>query len=249
MRFTDFTYDELAALTPRVPAFLVPMGCTEQQGPHMNVDFDALMITRLCEDIAASLEKVKVTTLVMPTLPFGPTPAHAGFKHGYINLRQSTHEAIVEDILNSLAEQGFGRLLVWRGCGQHELGALITRFNAVQTSARAYQPTIDYGEISRTVLGELPGGHADSFATSVCMFLDSARVRSERIRLPENSPIDWSGPVDFATASDTGVIGDPTRASREAGERLWELCVEQGTQIVLDILAGVPVRELAFRGG
>ena len=244
MRFTDYTYEELRDLTPGVQAVFVPLGCTEQQGPHMTVDFDALMITRLCEDIASRLEEGHgVRTLVMPTLPFGPTPEHAGFGHGYVNLRQSTHEAVVEDILESLAEQGYERLLVWRGCGQHELGEVIHRFNAGHSDVRAYQPVLDYGAISHAVLGTVPGGHADSFATSVCLFLEGARVRTEHIRLPGNKPLDWTRPVDFAASSDTGVIGDPTRASRAAGEQLWELCVKAGTLAALDILADKPVRE------
>jgi creatinine amidohydrolase/Fe(II)-dependent formamide hydrolase-like protein len=84
---------------------------------------------------------------------------------------------------------------------------------------------------------------ADSFATSVCLLLDEANVRADRIRLPQNQPFDWNDAIDFAAISDTGVIGDPTRSSREAGEHLWRLCVDEGARTVLDILAQRPVRE------
>ncbi|HEY7467752.1 MAG TPA: creatininase family protein, partial [Dehalococcoidia bacterium] len=56
MRFTDFTYEELRDLTPRVDALFLPLGCTEQQGPHLTVDFDTQMITQLCDDIARRLD-------------------------------------------------------------------------------------------------------------------------------------------------------------------------------------------------
>src|SRR5262245_9413543 len=106
MRFGDFTYKELAQLVASIQAVFIPLGCTEQQGPHLTVNFDSLMIERLCDGIAARLqERDGVTVLVMPALPFGPTPEHTGFGHGFINLRQSTHEAVVEDILESLASQ------------------------------------------------------------------------------------------------------------------------------------------------
>jgi creatinine amidohydrolase len=243
MRFTDLTYEELGDLAPRVAAVLIPLGCTEQQGPHLTVDFDTLMVTRLCEDIAASLDQDGFTVLVVPALPFGPTPEHVGFGHGFVNLRQSTHEAIVEDILDSLSAQNYRTLLLWRGCGQHELGDAVHRFNARHDEARAYQPLIDYGTITTAVLGNVPGGHADSLATSVCLFLDEANVRTDRIRLPHNRPFDWNDAMNFAEISDTGVIGDPTRSSREAGERLWRLCVDEGARTVLEILAQRPVRE------
>ncbi|MGE0685798.1 MAG: creatininase family protein, partial [Dehalococcoidia bacterium] len=163
MLFTDFTYEELRELQPEVQAVLIPLGCTEQQGPHMRVDFDTRMVTRLCVDAAAVLDGEGRKILVLPGLPFGPTPEHRGFGHGYVNLRQSTHEAIVLDILNSLAEQEYRRLIVWRGCGQHELGRPIQEFNASSSVARAYQPLSDYGAICDIVLGPgIIGGHADS---------------------------------------------------------------------------------------
>jgi creatinine amidohydrolase len=220
------------------------LGCTEQQGPHLTVDFDTQMITQLCDDIARRLDGAhSVIALVMPTLPFGPTPEHIGFGHGYVNLRQSTHEAIVEDLLESLAAQGFKRLFLWRGCGQHELGNVVERFNASQDECRAYQPVVDYGHISMSVLGDVPGGHADSFGTSICMLLNESGLRSELIRKPRNKPFAWSDTMNFAAISDTGVIGDPTKASKAAGAALWERCVEAGTQAVLTILRGEPISE------
>ena len=96
--------------------------------------------------------------LVTPTLPFGPTPEHVGFGFGFVNLRQSTHEAVFGDMLESLAAQGFETLVVWRGCGQHDLRSVIERFNASHQDCVAYQPVIDYGAASDAALGrQVPG--------------------------------------------------------------------------------------------
>jgi creatinine amidohydrolase len=243
MRFADFTYEELRQLAPGVAAVLIPLGCTEQQGPHLPVDFDTRMVEALCEGLAHRLEEIGQPVIVMPVLPFGPTPEHAAFGHGYVNLRQETHEAVVEDVLESLAAQGFGKLLLWRGCGQHNLQRVIDRFNSRHESCQAYEPVIDYGAISLEILGDVPGGHADSFATSICLWLDESRVRRDRITVPILQPFGWSEAMDFAAISDTGVIGDPTRASREAGEQMWRRCLEAGVQLVVDILADRTVRQ------
>ena len=242
MLFTDFTYEELRDLAPQVEAVLIPLGCTEQQGPHIQVGFDTLMVRRLCEDAAVALDAAGTPTIVMPALPFGPTPEHGGFGHGYVNLRQSTHEAIVLDVLSSLAAQGYRRLLVWRGCGQHECGVPLNGFNATSASARAYQPVVDYGVIAAEVLGLVPGGHADSFTTSLALYLNAPMVREERIPEP-SPPFEWEMQMDFAAISSTGVLGDPTQGSREKGERLWALCVRGAVAAVQDIVAGSPVRE------
>ena len=230
MRYTDTTFEELRELLPRVRAVFIPLGCTEQQGPHLPTDFDTWMITTLCADIAERLERERgETVLVLPTLPFGPTPEHAGFGFGYVNLRQSTHEAVVEDVLQSLAAQGFSTLVIWRGCGQHDLGAVIDRFNASHQGCAAYQPVINYGAICDSAFGRpVPGGHADSFATSIRLHLDRKAVRMDKVREPTLQPFEWDDDMDFASISDTGVIGDPTQASAEAGARIWELCVREG---------------------
>ena len=179
--------------------------------------------------------------LTMPTLPFGPTPEHVGFQFGYVNLRQSTHEAVVADILESLVTQGFKRLLVWRGRGGHNLQRVIDEFNENHVGAFVCQPVINYGAVSDAALGDpVPRGHADSFATSIRLHLDPSRVRTAEIRRPrvEAIRIDWSDPLDFSAFSDTGVIGDPTRATKEAGAEIWQMSVEEGSRIVLDVVEG-----------
>jgi creatinine amidohydrolase len=242
MFFTDLTYLELKEMSPRVEAVLIPLGCTEQQGPHMTVGFDTTIVSALCRDVSARLDADGLPTLVMPSLPFGPTPEHVNFGSGYVNLRQSTHEAVVADILNSLAAQGFRRMLIWRGCGQHELERVIDTFNGGSTNARAYQPLADYGSIARSVLGDVAGGHADSFATSVAMHLDSERVYPERIPGP-SGPVAWSDDMDFAAISPSGVLGDASRASAENGRLLWQRCVGESVTLVKQVIAGDTVRE------
>ena len=240
MRYTDLTHEELRDLVPQVRAVFIPLGCTEQQGPHLPTDFDTWMITRLCQDIANRLQQEHgELVLVMPTLAFGPTPEHVGFGFGYVNLRQSTHEAVVEEVLESLATQGFGKLIVWRGCGQHDLRLVIDRFNASHQGCVAYQPVIDYESVSQRAFGrQVAGGHADSLATSIRLHLDREGVRLDRVRMPTLQPFDWRRDIDFSSVSDTGVVGDPTQASAEAGAMVWKLCVGEGVHLTTLLLRG-----------
>jgi creatinine amidohydrolase len=240
LNFGDLTYEQIREHASSRAIVFVPLGCTEQQGPHLPVEFDTLMITAMTRAIAERVEsQLGHTVLVLPTLPFGPTPEHAGFGSGYVNLRQSTHEAVVEDVLESMAAQGFETVIVWRGCGQHDLATVIARFNASHDGARAWQPLPDYPRIADEAFGRrVPGEHADSFATSICMLLRPEAVRRELIARPAMRPFEWEREMDFSRISDTGVLGDPTAASEAAGARLWELIVEEGAQIVEAILDG-----------
>jgi creatinine amidohydrolase len=231
MRFGDLTFQEIRERAEGGWLAVVPTGCTEQQGPHLPVDYDTWFVEAACLAAARrGREKYEVKALVLPVVPFGPTPEHRGYGSGYVHLPQETHEAVILSVLNSLAEQGFRRVVVWRGCGQHDLSAVVERFNVEQAGkAQAYQPDLPYHGIwCRLGDPAVPGGHADSFATSVALHLRPASVRVERIADPQNAPVDWDDPaLDFARYSSTGVIGDPTHASAELGARLWRAVVEE----------------------
>lgn len=239
MRFGDLTSEEIRERAATACLAVVPTGCTEQQGPHLPVDFDTWFAETVC--LAAAERAAKeydVHALVLPAMPFGPTPEHRNFGSGYIDLPQSVHEEVVCAVLESLADQGFERIVVWRGCGQHELSAVVDAFNTRHVGrARAFQPEHPYHAIWCEIGDpEVPGGHADSFATSVALHLRPDAVRVERIVDPKHPPVNWEDPnLDFAAYSSTGVIGDPTHASAGLGAELWQAVVEKVARKFRDI--------------
>ena len=91
---------------------------------------------------------------------------------------------------------------------------------------------------SRASSGRGSGWSADSFATSIRLHLDRDAVRMDKVREPTLQPFEWGDDMDFAGISDTGVIGDPTQASAEAGARIWELCVRGGVRLTSLLLDG-----------
>jgi creatinine amidohydrolase len=236
IRYGDLTYLEIREKAKQGCLAVVPTGCTEQQGPHLPVDWDTWFAETLC---AAAAERAReacgIESLVLPALPFGPTPEHRGYGSGYIDVSQDVHECMLEAILNSLADQGFRRIVVWRGCGGHQLQRGISRFNASRADgAKAFLPEQPYQSIWQECGDpKVPGGHADSFATSIALYLRPEAVRKERIHDPKSKPVDWSAPeLDFTRYSTTGVIGDPTKSSAELGKTLWEACVDAVAEIL-----------------
>ncbi len=240
MRFTDCTYKELAEYARQGAPVIIPTGCTEQQGPHLPVDIDTWFAETVC---LAAAERVtaqhKLPVLVLPALPFGPTPEHRHYGSGYVHLPQELHEAVLDSVLRSLAEQGFARLVVWRGCGGHNLDQVIKLFNTTNTGrTRAILPTQPYQEVWEQV-GEptVATGHADSFITSIALYLRPKAVRVNRIPPPELAEIDWDDPhLDFSRYSSSGVIGDATRANAQLGEKLWKAVVERTAQILYEVV-------------
>jgi creatinine amidohydrolase len=239
MLFGDLTYLEIRERAAAGWLAIVLTGCTEQQGPHLPVDLDTWLAETVCHaaaDLAA--KQYNVHALVLPALPFGPTPEHRGYGSGYVHLPQALHQAVVASVLESLVEQGFRRIVIWRGCGQHALSDVVEHFNARHGGqARAFLPELPYHEIWCQV-GDprVPGGHADSFATSLALHLRPESVRIERIYDPHSAPVDWGDPdLDFTRYSASGVIGDPTHASADLGAKLWQGVVKEVAGILHEI--------------
>jgi creatinine amidohydrolase len=87
---------------------IVPLGSTEQHG-YLSLGVDAIN----CEAVA--LEAAEAENIpVMPVMPFGVTPLFTAFP-GTVNLRLSTYLELVRDLLDSMREQGFRRILVVNG--------------------------------------------------------------------------------------------------------------------------------------
>ena len=227
MRYGSLTYQEIAGLADNGAVAVVPMGCTEQQGPHLPVDFDSWFAEAIT---LASAERARidhgVKSIVLPVIPIGPTPEHKSFGAGYLDLPRQLHDALVTAVLDSLAAQRFRAVVIWRGCGGHDLRQVAASYAKRQAEMAVHLPELPFREIWDTV-GDpaVPGGHADSFTTSIMLFRRPSLVHKDRIPPPSRTP-DWGDPnLDFGAYSDSGVIGDPNHASPELGERLWQASV------------------------
>lgn len=122
MGYRDCTFLELREKADVSWLAIVPTGCTEQQGPHLPVDFDTGFAEILMIAVAErTTEQYDTHGLVLPAMPFGPTPEHRNFRRGYIDPPVHVHHAVITVILDSLVAQGFQYLVIWRGCGGHYL--------------------------------------------------------------------------------------------------------------------------------
>jgi len=229
MRYGDLTYEEIRVGARQGWLAIIPTGCTEQQGPHLPVDFDTWFVEQVTLAASEKAERdLGVLSVVLPAMPFGPTPEHQNYGSGYVNVPQELHEKLIEAVLSSLAEQNFKRIVVWRGCGQHDLSGIIESFNKINSrKAHAFLPELPYSEIMGRIAPGIVGGHADSFATSIAMFLRPQAVREVKIPAPVNDPVDWDDAnLDFTRYSSSGVIGDPSHSSPDLGEKLWTSIIE-----------------------
>jgi creatinine amidohydrolase len=239
VRYGHLTYLEIKEKAEQDYTVIIPTGCTEQQGPHTAVDFDTWFAEELMVEAAQeAYRSSNYKALVLPALPFGPTPEHKNYGAGYINLPQNIFEGVIKSVINSLIEQGFKKFVVWRGCGGHNLDRLIAEMTeTAKDSVKIYNPGHPFYNVwCKFENPEFPGGHADSFTTSIGLYKRPESIRPELIANPMSSEPDWGDPdLDFTKYSKTGVIGDPTKASRELGKQLWDETLDQVVKILIEL--------------
>ncbi len=238
VRFGGLTYREIRERAREGWIAVVPTGCTEQQGPHLPVDFDTWFAETLCVAAAERAgERYGSPALVLTAMPFGPTPEHRSYGAGYVDIPAELHGELVRAVLGSLVDQGFARIVVLRGCGGHRLEGVMRQFNGEYAGrAKAILPEQPFHHIWCRIADPcVPGGHADSFTTSIALYLRPADVREDLIPEPDGGGIDWADPdLDFQRYSSTGVIGDATHASPDLGAQLWKAAVEEVALLLRD---------------
>ncbi len=110
MRIADMNWMQVERYLERDDRAVVPIGSTEQHA-YLSLATDDVLAERMAVEAAAPLG-----VPVFPPLNFGITPAFLAYP-GTVSLRQETLEAVLLDVLDSLAVTGFRRVLVVNGHG------------------------------------------------------------------------------------------------------------------------------------
>lgn len=181
--FQEFTRAELRQRAPDALAVL-PVGATEQHGPHLPVGTDHFAVEHIARE-AAALAARDIPVVVAPTLPFGSSHHHLPFG-GTLSLSTQTYYRAVRDLAESLITDGFRRIFIVNGHGgNNELVQLVARDLALIHPA--HLAAASYWDIAWEALvaaeAHLPGGlpgHAGAFESSLILALRPDLVREPR---------------------------------------------------------------------
>jgi mycofactocin system creatininase family protein len=205
----------------RGPLLAVPLGSTEQHGPHLPLDTD----TRIAVALAAGLARRRDEVLVAPALPYGASGELAGFP-GTLSMGTPALELLLVELVRSASGLCRGTVLVCGHGGNRD---------AVDAAAARL------GGEGRAVLGwmaSVPGGdaHAGRTETSLMLALHPGLVRRARAQAGDRRPLAELMPAlraaGVAAVSPNGVVGDPAGASAAEGDRLL-------TALLDDLVAAV----------
>ena len=208
---------------------LVPIGGTEQNGPHMTLGKHNARVRVLAERIARTLGNALVAPVVayVPEGGVAPPQAHMRFP-GTITVPDAAFETTLEYAARSFRLHGFRDIVFLGDHGgyQKDLKAVADRLNrawaatpvrvhAVEEYYRAAGD--DYAKLlaKQGYRADEIGTHAALADTSLSLALDPQSVRIDQL------------PAAASGGRAAGVYGDPRRASAEIGKAGADLIVEE----------------------
>jgi creatinine amidohydrolase/Fe(II)-dependent formamide hydrolase-like protein len=198
---------------------LVPIGGTEQNGPHMVLGKHNVRVDALCERIAQALGNALVAPVIayVPEGSVSPPSSHMRFA-GTISITPPTFERLLEDAARSLRASGFRDIVFVGDHGGYQRNeqAVAARLDRewAKTPVRAHALVEYYAAVETEYPAALAargyskaeiGTHAGLADTSLSLAVDPALVR--RGELASGRELDAAH----------GVYGDPHRSSAELG--------------------------------
>jgi creatinine amidohydrolase len=223
---------------------VLPVGSTEQHGPHAPLGTDTLAAEAVA---SAGVERADASAVVGPAIPVGVAAEHRQFA-GTLWVSEDTFRAYVRETIESLLAHGWDRVVVVNGHGGNvaplrEVCGRVTRERDAHAVSFTWFDAIDPDEFAF----EGGMGHGGPVETSLVRHLDAALVDADRFGAAAEGAAEqwgeWQSGVnlayDTAEFAESGVVGDPSESSAELGAQLLAVASER----LADLLAVVQSRE------
>ena len=205
-----------------MPALIVPIGSTEQHGPHLPLDTDTRIAVAVAENVA---ERLSGDWSLAPAVGYGASGEHEGFT-GTVSIGTAALELLLLEFGRSACNWA-PRVLFLNGHGGN-VQALAGAVGLLRREGR------DVAWCSCTVHdGDAHAGHTE---TSVLLHISPEHVWLDQ-RVPGNSaPLSELLPRmrdgGVSAVSPVGVLGDPMTASADDGERLLAEMVDTAARLI-----------------
>lgn len=239
MLYTHHTYKTIGAATAD-KIILLPLGATEQHGPHLAVSTDTDIVNSLA---LAAEQAMPENILLCPPLAVGSSDHHLAFG-GTISMPPAFYTELIIHMVSSLLGNGFRKIVLLNGHGgnitpvKQALSVLSHRFD------ESLEPNIalaTYWELAGKAFAGAPPmdtpalSHACEYETSLMLHLYPGKVwmdKTERAQRPaSNSYIPWEDDEPYrgitmvkqtGFVSGNGSSGEPGLATAAKGKHLFD---------------------------
>lgn len=251
----ELTWPQARARFRETDVALLPVGSVEQHGPHLPLDVDGWDADHLAKQVAAACGAPR--PLVLPLIPYGVSYHHDDFS-GTLSVGSETLSRLVYEVGMAAARHGITKLVIINGHGGN-IPTLRLAAQMINRDAHIFT-CVDSGDTSDADVArftESPNDvHAGEVETSTALATRPELVQMSKARksVPRFSSqyldfssvrsVEWYAPTSRISSS--GVLGDPTKASREKGERIWKIMIDRLVEFV-EWLKGTSLDEIYER--
>ena len=248
MQWAERTWTELPAdLAAANYSALLPIGATEQHGPHLATGMDFVLADVLCREVAA-----RTQVPMLPLLPYGCSIGHSRRWPGTIALQPITLINLVKEIGDWAFHSGVRRLFIVNShvtnaaplrCALEMLRAehdelKVAVINSAHISARVREAHFSDGD----------DWHANAAETALMMAVAPHIARPE-LNATADDPdrtegLVFSHPVNRTSLN--GVTGTPSTATVEQGRQLFQWMVEDLAELVVRGKRETPPLEFSY---
>jgi creatinine amidohydrolase len=222
MHLSEATWTDVRDADPDLA--LLPVGSTEQHGPHAPLGTDALHAETVAEAGADATDR---TVAVAPAISIGLSREHRQFP-GTLWVSPDTFRAYVRETVESLAHHGIDRVVVVNGHGGN-VDALNEVTAELSRDGVAYAVPFTWFEAVGDHASKM--GHGGTLETALLRATNPDLVREDRLAEACEGASDrwgeWVSGVnlahDPAEFTENGVVGDPSEGTASLGDELLEL--------------------------
>jgi creatinine amidohydrolase len=208
---------------------LLPIGAVEEHGSHLPLSTDSIQPEFIAKQLADELD-----LLIAPPIRYGICNATRNFP-GTISLSFDTFRAVIQEILLELCRHGVKNIIVLSGhAGRIHMAALRVAAEAVVEKFDVKLMVLsDYDIIYKYAADKFPAwdGHAGSVETSRVMAINPELIKGKgetfKAEFPEYQII-----RDPEKYFPSGIMGDPTTASKEKGDEWNELVIRELKKLI-----------------
>lgn len=243
----ELSWPEFAAKTEARAPFFLPVGATEQHGPHLPLGVDVILPTGVCERVARNVGGV-----VAPALAYGyKSQPRSGGGQGFpgtTSLDAHTFSLVVRDVIRDLGLHGVRRLVVVNGHFENswplvegvDLGTRELKRDGIGDMVVVrleYWDFVRCETLDRVFPDGFPGidlEHASLLETSLMLLLRPDLV--DMTKVPSDGPAQFPTydrtPMKSGFVPASGVLARAQGASVEKGQWLMDDHVELITNAV-----------------
>lgn len=234
MYLDELTMPEFAEIVKQNPVVILPLGAVEEHGPHLPLCTDSIQPEYVAQKVAE-----RTGALIAPPIRYGFCSSTKNFP-GTITISFDTLRELILDILSEFVRNGIKNIVVLSGhAGRVHMAALRLAAHKVVEKSKANIMVLSDYDIAYDLLTKdetIPqdDGHSGLIETSRVLAIRGELVKGEGV-LGTARPPKFMVLKAPETHFPTGVMGDPTNASREKGDEINEFIIKELTKLIEDM--------------